>query len=43
VCSLIGRGIELMPVPKIRRAEAKREGGMLSESSSGSGQAWMGV
>src|SRR4029077_15001904 len=36
VCSLIGRGIEFMPVPKIRRAEAKREGGMLSESSSGS-------
>jgi predicted phage terminase large subunit-like protein len=43
VCSLIGRGIELMPAPRVKRAEPKREGGMLSESSSGSGQAWMGV
>jgi hypothetical protein len=43
-CSLIGRGIELMPAPRIRRAEPRREGGMLSETSGrNAGTAWMGV
>jgi predicted phage terminase large subunit-like protein len=34
VCSLIGRGIELMPAPRIRHYEPVREGGPLSISTS---------
>jgi predicted phage terminase large subunit-like protein len=47
VCSLIGRGIEKMPAPRIRYVEPRREGGPLSISTSrntgSSDLSWMGV
>ena len=45
VCSLIGRGCEMMPPPKIRRAEPKHEGGPFSASTSSGtpGTAWLGI
>jgi predicted phage terminase large subunit-like protein len=45
VCSLIGRGIELMPAPRIRHYEPVREGGPLAISTTGntgsSNLSWM--
>jgi hypothetical protein len=45
VCSLIGRGIEMMPAPRIRHYEPVREGGPLSESAGASAHnlGWMSL